>query len=170
MLSYLNAYRPEWMAKLTQTPKRRLGLFLLGLTLLLPVFILKWTHFFVATVGITFLYIGYGCILLTILNTPLGVGLEGKLLNSPIGKAVAWVGLYSYPIYVWHILIAQLPIASLQTSTVLVSLPVEVRWIVSTIVFALISIYGGALLGKLIERPFLALRDRIFPSRSVAKA
>src|SRR5437667_1425759 len=72
--------------------------------------------------------------------------------NRLASRALAWVGLYSYSIYVWHV-VAMLFLPRLPN-----------RWFRFPVYFA-IAVGFGVLMAKLIEVPTLALRDRLFPSR-----
>ena len=49
------------------------------------------------------IYLAYGAILLAILSTEPGKGWLGYLLKSGVGRIVAWAGIYSYSIYLWHL-------------------------------------------------------------------
>src|SRR6266700_2122150 len=70
-------------------------------------------------------------------------------------RALAWVGLYSYSIYIWHV-VAMLFLPRLPN-----------RWFRFPIYFA-IAVGFGVLMSRLIEVPALALRDRLFPSRPLS--
>jgi peptidoglycan/LPS O-acetylase OafA/YrhL len=58
---------------------------------------------FAYTGGFTLLTIGYGAILILLIHTHPGLGLMGRVLISPVGRVVAFIGTYSYAIYLWHI-------------------------------------------------------------------
>lgn len=73
----------------------------------------------------------------------------GKL--KPLSK----VGFYSYSIYLWH-----WPIARMFEGTLSMSF-------VSFWLYVTICICVGILMAKLIETPFLRLRDRLFPSVNI---
>jgi peptidoglycan/LPS O-acetylase OafA/YrhL len=73
---------------------------------------------------------------------------------------VAWIGVYSYSIYLWHLAVKRwgMPIIVHATSWSPTGSAALLAYFVSTILI-------GAALGRLVESPGLALRDRWFPSR-----
>lgn len=77
--------------------------------------------------------------------------------HSWLYRAVAWIGVYSYGIYLWHV----------STSASIYSLTHRV-WpaheaIANRIIAPLAGILIGILMTRLIEFPTLALRDKFFP-------
>lgn len=84
-------------------------------------------------------------------------GYRGKLTGSAVYRAVAWVGLYSYGIYLWHLSVGD-PIVKFASH-----LPVSTRWGVLFVGQYLAAILVGVLLTKAVELPMLKLRDRIIP-------
>jgi len=83
---------------------------------------------------------------------------EGKK-HSALYRFVAWIGLYSYGIYLWHVSV-DAPLLAIE------------RWIphwLTPLWDGLAPLFLGALLGivftKLVEFPALKLRDRLFPRR-----
>lgn len=80
-----------------------------------------------------------------------------QLLSSVIGVKtfdfVVKIGFYSYSIYLWHLFVKIIfykfnPISNIY---------------ISTILYIIISVLFGILLGKIIEIPFLKLREKYFP-------
>ncbi len=76
-----------------------------------------------------------------------------------IYRVVAWVGLYSYGIYLWHVSVFA-PLAAVM---------VRMHLRVPAVVYGLIGATLGGLLGivatEVIELPTLRLRDRLFPRK-----
>jgi peptidoglycan/LPS O-acetylase OafA/YrhL len=83
---------------------------------------------------------------------------EGKQ-RPALYRLVAWVGLYSYGIYLWHV--------SVVAPIVLVAhrLPHRVGMVFLAVAPVLLGIAVGVLTTKAVEFPTLTLRDRLFPRR-----
>jgi len=87
-------------------------------------------------------------------------GNQARVQKFRASNIAAYVGMYSYSIYLWHAMVAQHVRGLLQ-----------LLWpkIGETAVFwgyVLISLAAGILLSRLIEFPMLHLRDRLFPPRA----
>ncbi len=72
-------------------------------------------------------------------------------------RPLAFIGAYSYSIYLWHIPVRFFGLAWL---------PRDAAPLTRGAAYLALSIVTGILAAWLIERPFLALRDRLFPTRS----
>ena len=113
----------------------------LGLLLAVPAFLFPGT-----VVGVTVAYVAFACIVAWAANQAYSAN---RLLRS-----LAWVGYYSYSIYLWH------GAAQVFFDVALRSVPHVIRFplfIGSTILL-------GVGMSKLVEIPALRLRNRIFPS------
>lgn len=165
LLSYFYHFHPQ---KLKAFASHRIPLLLLALLLLSPMFFLEHENKFVWTFGYNFLYVGYGCLLLAIIHTPLDAGWMGRLLGSRLARLVAFIGYYSYSIYLWHMDLAVYRMSGLLKHGMFVRLPQSASWLLATPLYACMAIVIGVLLGILIERPSLALRNRLFPARADA--
>lgn len=120
---------------------RRKLVLVFGLLLTLPAFLFPGT-----VVGVTVAYVAFACVLAWAANQ----SYSGKRLP----RALAWVGYYSYSIYLWH------GATQVFFDVVLRSVPHVIRFplfIVSTILL-------GVGMAKLVEVPALKLRNRLFPS------
>ena len=84
------------------------------------------------------------------------------LHNWLLYRAIAWVGLYSYGIYLWHSVVRQ-PAKLLLARLHLSSDPAA--WIFALSFQLGLSIAIGYAMSRIVEFPFLYLRDRIFPSK-----
>lgn len=100
------------------------------------------------TFGFTALYLAGGLLLLLALHHPVRRG------------ALAWIGLYSYSIYLWHIPVNRMFLPFL--------LPRNVDPLQLLAAYFLASVAVGVLAAWIVEMPFLRLRDRWFPSGSEA--
>jgi peptidoglycan/LPS O-acetylase OafA/YrhL len=103
------------------------------------------------TYGFTVLYAGFGALMLGIL----GLRMESwpELLQS-VPRALAYIGRFSYSIYLWHV-----PFLMLLFKTSILKMP---YWGLTTFVFG--SVILGIVTSKLIELPAISLRDRLYPS------
>lgn len=105
------------------------------------------------TVGLSFLYVSFGGILC--------FTEKSTLLKSVFFKPFAYIGKYSYAIYLIHILLGP---AVANFFRVHIFATVGVEWINKSI-YLLSNIAGGILLSLFVERPFLNMRDKYFPKR-----
>lgn len=78
-------------------------------------------------------------------------------------RLIAWVGLYSYGIYLWHSIVRE-PAKILLQRTHITGDPAA--WIVSAVFQVGLSIGLGYAMSRIVEFPFLYLRDRIFPAKT----
>jgi peptidoglycan/LPS O-acetylase OafA/YrhL len=95
--------------------------------------------------------VAYGCILLLALNSNL------SLFNN---KILSFIGRHSYAIYLWHPFINVYANHYLNTS--------RAGFLVYVFIYLIISITTGYIMTKLIEEPFLRIREQIYPSKSKA--
>ena len=98
------------------------------------------------TYGFTALYLAGGALLLLALHRPARRGVFAR------------IGIFSYSIYLWHIPVERILLPMI--------LPAGFPgWGHAVLYFAL-SIFVGIITAKIVELPFLRLRDRLFPSRA----
>lgn len=100
------------------------------------------------TFGFTFLYLGFGGILSLILSSK-------SDSSVPIFSAL---GKYSYSIYLWH-----LPIHSLGLRFLHDKLNIHTSFFQDLTIYLCSSLILGVIMSKLVETPFLKLRDRLYP-------
>jgi peptidoglycan/LPS O-acetylase OafA/YrhL len=121
------------------------GCLLLLPTLFFPLEKTRWMHVW----GFSVFAVAGLCLVLWALGRPLPSA-------RPVPRALAWIGFYSYSIYLWH-----MPVGRFFSATAGNYLSKDL-W---PFCFLALSIVMGVFLGKLIEWPMLHLRDRWFPRR-----
>jgi peptidoglycan/LPS O-acetylase OafA/YrhL len=129
--------------------------------LVAPVLVVGADRAIVQSVGLTMLYLGFGGILLVAVLAP-----EAPArIAQPALAAIAWLGTYSYSVYLW-----QMPMAGWAS-------PAVARltgWTPSSgarvALYLVASVVVGVGMAKLVEMPVLALRDRWLPSPGRAAA
>ena len=162
VLAYFYHLKPALLDRLLQYRK---AVFIVGLALVLPATSIEVSNKWMSIVGFSALYVGYGCILLAVIHTPVGVGTAGRFLQSLPARCIAFIGVYSYPIYLWHIDCATLPLKYLYKQGFLHELPGSVRYLVFMAIYVAVATTAGVIMGNLVEKPALKLRNRFFPSR-----
>jgi peptidoglycan/LPS O-acetylase OafA/YrhL len=131
--------------------RRRLPLFCAAAVLLSPLFLVSQYDPWMYTYGFTALFVGYGCLLVSLLHVPVE-GLPLPLLAAV--RVIAYVGTFSYSIYLWHIVWLRF----VQSAHLLPSNSARL------LTFYLGSILLGILTAKIVEFPALRLRDQLFPA------
>ncbi len=113
------------------------------------------------TWGVVFLLLtnswAFGYILITAIHHNWGTG---RFL-----RPIVVAGKYSYSIYLWHIVVKEW-IVSKQT---LDYFGIHLKWSYEQLLYILLSVICGIVFSKLIEMPFIYLRDRYFPSQIKTK-
>jgi peptidoglycan/LPS O-acetylase OafA/YrhL len=159
-LAYVYHARRNWFARLH---KWRVAILLLGIAAISPMLWLSLdTVPFVSTWGFSLLYIGYGCMLVSVMCIEQNSPTMAFLTNSPPARVLARIGFSSYSIYVWHWHAARLPVIDLAEQHAIRQSP-SLQWLVFTTLYVLTAAAFGIVMGKIVELPALQLRDRLFP-------
>jgi peptidoglycan/LPS O-acetylase OafA/YrhL len=151
-LSYLHNFHPALVRRLMSNPWR-FPIAALSVLALAPALFLPSTDPFIYTAGFTLVSIGFGTMLV------LSIYKEDDKRRAEPGKAIraiAWMGTYSYTLYLWHVPLAQV------FGSVASKYPYVNQYLLHAIYFA-VSIVTGVAASKLVEIPCLKLRERLFP-------
>ena len=155
LLSYY--YHFHTARTLAYARDHRWSLIALGILLLRYVYLRPPWDPFVHTFGFAFAYVGFALMLLAALTFTI----PSRGITSIPFRAVAFCGTYSYGIYLWHMAVKDWGSMYLH------------RWIGwnfsplgELLVYLLGSLVVGIIFSMMIEVPFLASRDRLFPSTS----
>ena len=164
LLGYLYEFRP---AVLEQLSRRRIPALTCAAALIAPMFVFDLNSAFAHTIGFTMLYLGYGIMVSVFVYTPPQSGLLAHLLYGPFGRGLAFIGVYSYSIFLWHYDCAELVLRERLKWIVPLDCPIELRWTIALVLYIAMATATGFLMAKLIELPALKLRNRLWPSGTV---
>jgi len=159
-LAYVYHVKPLWFARLRPL---RYALFLVGILAITPMLLLPIdSNPFVCTWGFSLLYVGYGCIIVSVMS----ISPDSRALRFVSGLAVTRlllvIGLSSYSIYLWHWNLARMPILKFAAKHPM-SANASCNWLFYTGLYVFAAVVVGYATGRLIEFPALRLRDRLFP-------
>lgn len=159
LLGYIHHFRRGFFLQLLAPARNRFILAIVAAGLLAPAVVLPPQNRFMLTFEFTLLYLGFGTVLILSLYVhdvlPSSIG----LVLSPLGSAFAFVGMYSYSIYLWHESV--LPWGP---GVVRRAIHVRIPQSLYGIFYFVASIAFGILMSRSIEYPVLRLRDRLFPA------
>lgn len=158
LLGYLYHFQSGTITNFCRPAGNRVALGILSVALLSSCYFFSRDDHFQLSFGLTFLYLGFGGLLILCLEVRNLLTGSMARISEKIGTACALVGTYSYSIYLWH-------------TPFLVYVPVFLRKFMhmqpSGVAAKVIYILGCCALGiamaNLIEFPVLQLRDRVFP-------
>ena len=160
LLSYLFHFKKNIFISICQYQKSCL---LLGFLFLIPINISTIeSSIQMRSAGLSFVYIGYSLILLSFLSSKNNLNF---LYTNIIGKTVSFIGFYSYSIYLWHIDLGLIPIQKILNTFQIKNISFFYSFMV-IIIYLFLSVLFGVVLGRFIEIPMLAMRDKLFPSKN----
>lgn len=160
-ISYFCHFRPAVIERLFDSTRKRIAVGLLVGALLACSFCSTENHFLL-TFGLSFLYLGFGGLLLmsTQIHDVLPSWLAG--LVQWVGTACAFVGTYSYSIYLWHG-----PFQAFAPGVLRRLFQIRFDSLQQFWFYMIGSIVFGILMATLIEFPVLRLRDRLYPAKQI---
>lgn len=111
------------------------------------------TSVFIVSIGFTLLYLAFGIILLIALYAK-DIFKTEYIFNSVIFKLIAFVGFYSYTIYLWHI----------PAEAIINRFNIYYKWNIylGFILYLMLSVVAGVISSKTVEIPALKIRDKYF--------
>jgi len=162
LLGYLYHFRPGILEKLMQPTRNRVAIAILSAILLSPAYFFLRNEKFLAIFGYSTVYLGYGGVLLLSLYVR-GVLPKGLArIAGWVGTGLAWVGMYSYSIYLWNG-----PTGTWFVGLVRRALHISVGPYERFTIYFFSNFAIGIVMSLLIEYPVLRLRDRLFPARQI---
>jgi len=145
LLSYLYRFQRERFRLLSSTPFA-----VAGIVCLTPMLLGSRDSWFVQTIGVTSGSIGFGLLLCWAVGR-----WPANLFASTALRGLSRIGFYSYPIYLWHLMVRLVVLACFGSH------------LLGFWAYVAGSVALGAMVTQLIEQPFLRLRDRLFPGQAV---
>ena len=132
--------------------ERRLSGLLLAAGLIAPAFYFQAGTYFMNTIGLSLVNLGFALILLLALNLENDLQHAGmKFLRAPLHMA-AFIGLHSYSVYLWHLNAKSLLYHYLHLDEKIM-----------TVLYVLFATALGIGMSYLVEQPLLKLRKKRFP-------
>jgi peptidoglycan/LPS O-acetylase OafA/YrhL len=144
LLSYLLNF-----TKITYLLKQnKLTVFCLSILMVAPGFYFKGGSYFMNTIGLTTVNIGFSLILL--LSLDFNKYYESNLFPSikAVIRIFSFIGVNSYSIYLWHLEVKEISYSIFHFGSN-----------INALIYILISIIIGIIMSYLIEKPFLRIRD-----------
>jgi peptidoglycan/LPS O-acetylase OafA/YrhL len=155
LVGYAHHYHPALLRRLARAWPLLVGA-AVGALLLAYFVPLENGSAFPYTFGFTLLAIGFaGAVIVVAVHPDAG-------RRNPAARGLAWMGVYSYTIYLVHSVVWRFPGVD-HAVTKLRAHTIDSAW-VNRIGFWIASIVGGYVLSRLVERPVLALRAKWLPA------
>lgn len=123
----------------------------LSFLMIMPSFIFNSGSLFMVTIGFNIMHVGFAFAVLLLISAKGEKVLFENVILSKISSAIAFIGVYSYSIYLWH-----LPVQNL-----LLRYVPDLR--IEAILYMVLSVFTGIVTSAAIEKPMLRLREKHFP-------
>lgn len=157
-LGYLYHFRSEATQRVVRPVENRWVIGIFSALLLSTCYFFERDGDFLLSFGLTFLYLGFGGLL--VLSLEVRNLLKGRVaqLVEQVGTGCAFIGRHSYSIYLWHApLIVAFPVFERKV------LHMKLPFVAIVIIYVAGSCALGIFFANLIEFPVLRFRDRFFP-------
>lgn len=161
LVSYWYYFKKEFLFNFISLNKFKLYILVLILISFTP-FIEYIDSFFVKTIGFTMLYIAFGLILALFLTDDKINNKINFILSKRIVNIICKIGFSSYSIYIIHTFINY--IFNLFQTLILHQ---EVNNYLSFFITSTLSLVCGYIMTTVIEKYFLNIRDKYYPSRII---
>ncbi|HEY0322887.1 MAG TPA: acyltransferase [Pyrinomonadaceae bacterium] len=159
LLSYFYHFHGARLRAFVERSYKMIALGVVVLAVIVFAFKIESSVFF-QIFGFTVLYLMFGSLLLLSLYV-----WKEKARPNVVVRGLAYMGFYSYSIYLWHV-----PLMLWVFAKLLQPNPGIVAYLLGLAGFTLSSIILGIIMAKLIELPALRIRDKLFPSTTKATA
>lgn len=165
----IRAGAEAWPAGFAGLGRRRVALLAAGMALWAPNLWIPTSTAWVRTAGLTMNLLGSAAFLLAAYHTHRSDLRIAAPLVRRLASTVAWVGVYSYAVYLWHVTVTgMLGRSIVPRITSWAGGWTGWTWLVSVVVLTSCAVFGGFVASMAVEGPMLRLRDRMFPSRSAS--
>jgi peptidoglycan/LPS O-acetylase OafA/YrhL len=147
----LLAYLQNFTSYLKKIKPYTFLIFTLGILCLLPAFFYKVGYTFINLYGFTIINFGFFLVFSAIVQNNITPFVQMPAVFKKLNNGLAHIGTHSYNIYLWHILVLY-STSSFKMANVYVH----------TLVYCILAIVIGIFFTKIIEQPFLQLRNKYF--------
>lgn len=161
LIAHISRKKPEIIVNIMRHKKIMYVFVAMGLS---PPFI--WdidqypSQLYLSSFGLSAISISFGLLLILLLNNKNFERQVSKILGNSIFNTIAKIGFYSYSIYLWHLMVKTIMynFLWLQGNTL--------NGYIVFVIYMIVTIGFGIIVGRLIEIPFLKLRERYFPKKA----
>lgn len=155
LLSYLHCFMRHQFENFFI--RNRMMLYITFITLVSPAFIFPVESFFINTIGLTLLYVGFGIILCIFITDQNILVKLNRLLGKKLVNAIVLTGFYSYGIYLFHMLVKVCILGVMHKAGFVFNYRIDF------FIYFVTSIFIGIIMSRMIEQPFLKIREKVIP-------
>ena len=149
LLGILVSYLLNFTKITSELLKRKDLLIGIAILCIVPGFYFEGAGFFMNTFGLTLVNLGFAIVVLLSLNIDEYVALQSPPYFASFLRIIAFIGVNSYSIYLWHLNVRGLANAFLFSFDPLLK----------NTIYILLAIFIGTTMSYLIEKPSLRIRD-----------